>query len=420
VNKSIPSDWEVRRLDEVADVRLGRQRSPKNHRGLNMRPYLRAANVGWSGLLLDDVKEMNFTDEEMAIYRLEPGDIVLSEASGSADEVGKSALWDGQIRDCAFQNTLLRVRSNGPEPRYLLHCFRHLALSHAFARRSRGVGIHHIGRAALASWPIPVPPPREQLRIVETLEDHLSRLESGDVALTDAARRTAAMEMSVLAGVYSGLPLVKLAELAEIQGGIQKQPKRQPQHNAYPFLRVANVTSSGLDLSEVHFIELFDGELQRLRLAVGDLLVVEGNGSPSQIGRAASWDGSIADCVHQNHLIRVRPKRGLLPGFLEAMWNSPQNRRQLTNVASSTSGLYTLSVSKLAQLELPAPDLETQEAALGRIDAVRVARLRLDAENARARQRAAQLRRATLAAAFNGQLAARRNGEMWTEELAGV
>ena len=32
-----------------------------------MRPYVRAANVGWDGLLLDDVKSMNFTDAEMAI-----------------------------------------------------------------------------------------------------------------------------------------------------------------------------------------------------------------------------------------------------------------------------------------------------------------------------------------------------------------
>lgn len=45
---------------------------------------------------------------------------------------------------------------------------------------------------------------------------------------------------------------------------------------------------------------------------------VEGNGSPRQIGRAAVWDGSIDDCLHQNQPIRVRPRRELLPAFLEA------------------------------------------------------------------------------------------------------
>lgn len=60
-----------------------------------MRPYVRAANVGWSGLKLDDVKEMNFTDAEMDTYRLMAGDLLLGEASGSATEVGKPAIWNG-------------------------------------------------------------------------------------------------------------------------------------------------------------------------------------------------------------------------------------------------------------------------------------------------------------------------------------
>jgi len=79
-------------LDEIADVRLGRQRSPKNHTGSRMRPYLRAANVTWSGLELSDVKEMNFTEAESETYELRPGDVLVAEASGSASEVGKPAI----------------------------------------------------------------------------------------------------------------------------------------------------------------------------------------------------------------------------------------------------------------------------------------------------------------------------------------
>jgi len=97
-----------------------------------MRPYVRAANVSWSGLRLDDVKTMNFTDSEMDTYRLQPGDLLLGEASGSPREVGKPVLWRGEIADCAFQNTLIRVRPKGPDPEYLLHYFRHQALSGKF------------------------------------------------------------------------------------------------------------------------------------------------------------------------------------------------------------------------------------------------------------------------------------------------
>nr|WP_249267217.1 restriction endonuclease subunit S [Mycobacterium malmoense] len=148
--------------------------------------------------------------------------------------------------------------------------------------------------------------------------------------------------------------------MAEIQGGIQKQPKRSPQRNAFPFLRVANVTAQGLSLEEIHAIELFDGELERYRLRRGDLLVVEGNGSASQIGRAAVWDGSIKDAVHQNHLIRVRPGCLLNERFLGLVWNSPSNRAELARIASSTSGLHTLSVTKLKRIMLPLPPVDEQ------------------------------------------------------------
>ncbi|CQD22472.1 restriction modification system DNA specificity subunit [Mycobacterium lentiflavum] len=157
-------------LASIAEVKLGRQRSPQNHTGPTMRKYLRAANVGWSGLLLDDVKLMNFSDVEMATFRLQPGDILLNEASGSPTEVGKPAIWNGEIENCAFQNTLLRVRP-GPaaDPQYLLQYFRYQAATAAFARGSRGVGINHLGREALAKWPVPLPPLDAQRRIAAIL-----------------------------------------------------------------------------------------------------------------------------------------------------------------------------------------------------------------------------------------------------------
>ncbi|WUA12292.1 restriction endonuclease subunit S [Nocardia sp. NBC_01377] len=167
-----------------------------------------------------------------------------------------------------------------------------------------------------------------------------------------------------------------LGDLAAIQGGIQKQPKRTAKHNPHPFLRVANVTARGLDLEDIHLIELFDLELDRYRLQKGDLLVVEGNGSASQIGRAAIWDGSIKDAVHQNHLIRVRPNERLDSRYLSLVWNSPSIRQELTMVSSSTSGLHTLSVSKVKRIHIPLPSIDEQhrlvellEGYLSRLDA---------------------------------------------------
>lgn len=145
-------------LSDVAEVRLGRQRSPKNHTGKRMRPYLRAANVGWDELRLDDVKQMQFTELESATYELHDGDILLTEASGSASEVGKSAIYRREVTEACFQNTLLRVRCHhGVNPNFVQLYLLAEARLGKFVPEARGVGIIHLGRARLASWPILLP-----------------------------------------------------------------------------------------------------------------------------------------------------------------------------------------------------------------------------------------------------------------------
>ncbi|GLX51572.1 hypothetical protein Shyhy01_45220 [Streptomyces hygroscopicus subsp. hygroscopicus] len=202
----------------------------------------------------------------------------------------------------------------------------------------------------------------------------------------------------------AGWAWVQLDQVCDVTGGIQKQGKRRPVKNKFPFLRVANVGRGSLNLGEVHEVELFEGELDRFRLRDGDLLVVEGNGSPDQIGRAAMWRGAIKDAVHQNHLIKVRPTSCIDPQFLELLWNSPTISAQLMKVAQSTSGLYTLSTSKLNRVEFALPPLAEQhrivevlEEQLSRLE-VALGSLRSSAV------RSAGLRRSLAAKAFSGTL----------------
>ncbi len=192
------------RLDEVAEVRLGRQRSPANHTGDRMRPYLRAGNVHWNRFRLDEVKEMNFTSAEEESYRLVPGDILVVEASGSAAEVGKSAEYQGAPANVCFQNTLLRVRCHSANPAYVQKYLLAEALSGRLIEESRGVGIHHIGKAKLAALRIEIPATAEQSRRVNRAE---SVLESGlrlRSAIDAAHARSVAVRRSLLAAAFAG------------------------------------------------------------------------------------------------------------------------------------------------------------------------------------------------------------------------
>jgi type I restriction enzyme, S subunit len=149
-----------------------------------------------------------------------------------------------------------------------------------------------------------------------------------------------------------------LGTMAQIQGGIQVTVKRHVCPLELPYLRVANVHRSRLELSEIKVIRLTDAEFARIKLAEGDLLVVEGHGNPQEIGRVAIWDGSIPDCVHQNHLIRVRCDPSTLrPTYASEFLNSASGRQFLSRSGKTTSGLTTISVSNVKAE--PAPEIRT-------------------------------------------------------------
>ncbi len=210
-------------------------------------------------------------------------------------------------------------------------------------------------------------------------------------------------ELHGLPGLPSTWAWANLDCISEIQGGIQKQPSRTPSQNSFPFLRVANVARGQLKLDSVHEIELFEGELERLRLQRDDVLIVEGNGSLTEIGRCARWDGSIPNAVHQNHLIRARPV--LMSGlFVETWINSQSGIRSLTRLAATTSGLYTLSVGKIGRVPIPVPPVDEQEqiGLLLEDSLQQIAQASVSVETG-LRMAAAQ-RQNILRAAFSGQL----------------
>jgi type I restriction enzyme S subunit len=166
-------------------------------------------------------------------------------------------------------------------------------------------------------------------------------------------------------------PEVRFGEVAGIQGGLQVTAARRSLPLELPYLRVANVLRNRLDLTEVKAIRASESEIARTLLQAGDLLFVEGHGNPDEIGRLAVWDGSIARCVHQNHLIRARcDQRVLLPQCATYYLNSQRGRKHLLRSGKTTSGLNTISVSDVKAAPVLLPPLAAQRDFARRVAAV--------------------------------------------------
>jgi type I restriction enzyme S subunit len=347
------------------------------------------------------------------------------------------------------------------DSRYLLWLFTHYYRNGIFASVAGGVGINHLSAAKFARLLVPIAPDDEQHHIVAEIEKQFTRLDAGVAALRRVQANLKRYRASVLKAAcegrlvpteaelarQSGRPyetgadllarilterrtkwsgrgkyeeptaigsvdtqipegwaMARLEQLGQTFGGLTKNPKRAKFPKQLPYLRVANVYSNELRLEEIEWIGVDDSELSKLLLQAGDLLIVEGNGSKDQIGRLAVWDGSIDPCVHQNHLIKFRPALPALSKWILNWLQSPDGRRIVEEVASSTSGLYTLSVGKVGALRIALPPATEQLRIVAEVDRRLSVLDELEALVSANLQRATRLRQSILQRAFAGEL----------------
>ena len=143
-------------VGEVGDVRLGTTAFSEESFDADIpTKYIRAANITWTGLISDDVLDMEFQPTEL---RQSSAPTRRRALVGSIRELrAKSAnrrSGTANIEDCCFQNTVIRVPTKVCllEVRVLSYCCTspEAASSH---RVSKGVGIHHLSADRFASMP---------------------------------------------------------------------------------------------------------------------------------------------------------------------------------------------------------------------------------------------------------------------------
>lgn len=231
-------------------------------------------------------------------------------------------------------------------------------------RRAITTSIPGLNREELYRVAVSVPPMTEQARIAALLDkaDAIRRKRVESIKLLGEFLRSAFLEMfGDPVRNEKGWKTVTLSDIADVQGGLQVSARRSDTGLEAPYLRVANVHRDRLDLSEIKSIRVSPDELRRTTLVTGDLLMVEGHGNRDEIGRCAIWNGAIAGCVHQNHLIRARLKSVVaVPDYVSAFLNSASGRRQMLRFGKTTSGLNTISTANVKRVQLLLPPLELQ------------------------------------------------------------
>lgn len=277
--------------------------------------------------------------------------------------------------------------------------------------RKDGTTVASLDTAKLQGLHVPLPPLAEQHRIVEVLEDHLSRLDSAETTLRSVESRTTTLTNVLSVESLGAAPGDDLAEdwewrsLDSLCSGSSYGTSTRCDllGKGTAVVRIPNIRDGALDLNDLKYAVDADTDLSHLHLKAGDLLFVRTNGSPSLIGRTGviRSDTSIA---FASYLIRFQFDSVELAEWVHLVVSSPRWREQIVAAAASSAGQYNLNQTFLKRMQIPFPPADERIAILAAQAEAHDELARLLGGARRALTRSLALRRCILRVAFNGEL----------------
>ncbi|MCZ8318872.1 MAG: hypothetical protein O9303_08670 [Silanimonas sp.] len=193
----IPWKWEP--VGKLGDVQLGQQKHPKYEAGISPKPYLRVVNIGDGDLVLNDIKSMDFVGRDFIKHRLKHGDILVTEGDlVSPFNVGRAAIFRGEIEDCCVQKSLMRFRPHPPmQSEYVLAAFRFLRYAGHFARAASTTTVSHLVANKFERVLVPIAPAEQQQELVDLLSDLAAADKCAELRRQQATGLKRSMEQAV-------------------------------------------------------------------------------------------------------------------------------------------------------------------------------------------------------------------------------
>ena len=168
----IPQGWKWTRIGNIFNHTSGKQQSSSNKGGGTPQKFITTSNLYWGHFILDNVKVMNFTDEEIKTCSATKGDLLVCEGGAG---YGRSAIWNENY-DICLQNHVHRLRPCVSGICEYVYYFIYL-LKESNNLASVGTAMPGLSANRLKGLLLPFPPLSEQRRIVAKLAELLPQIE---------------------------------------------------------------------------------------------------------------------------------------------------------------------------------------------------------------------------------------------------
>lgn len=298
-----------------------------------------------------------------------------------------------------------RIRPREAGSDYLYHWLSSPQFARHLQGTATGTQLPHVTLKSIREYPVPRFDADEERRIVDLLEDHLSRLDAAENYLSAARRRLAKLEWSALEAHFGG-PGVPLSDLIEdISAGKSFGGANAPAPDGeWGIIKVSAMTWGQFDPTENKAVTSAARVDPRFEIREGDLLVSRANTS-EYVGASVLVRHVRPKLLLSDKSLRLTPRAGVDSEWLWRALQAPSARRQISAFATGTKdSMRNISQAALKGVFLPKVSNDEQAVALKSFNEVADAVALLRRQTATAGQRMEALRRSLLTAAFSGRL----------------
>lgn len=232
-------------------------------------------------------------------------------------------------------------------------------------QESRGVAQKGIYLKQVSNLSIMVPTIKKQQVIVDILDKLTSLISLRKQQLAKLDELVKARFVEMFGDMFLNplaWPERQLESMADIVSGITKGRKTQSTELfEVPYMAVSNVKDGYIDWTTVKTIMAAQSEIDQYRILPNDVLMTEG-GDPDKLGRGAIIRMPMENCIHQNHIFRVRLDRSIvLPEFFAEYLQHQKAKRYFLGCAKQTTGIASINMKQLRALPVLVPPISIQE-----------------------------------------------------------
>lgn len=209
---SIPEEWTWLTLNDVIESMKNGIYKPSNFYGPGVK-CLRMYNILDGKIVLNNVKEMILTNNEIIEYGLHEDDILLNRVN-SRELVAKSAVIPRNLGDMVFESKNIRVRvlKGLINPHYVNYYLQTEFMRNLIETTcKKTAGMATVSQEDIKKWLIPIPSHKEQNEVVSHINKKLESFESVKQTMSELINKNKALEQnlanltpSILSKAFSG------------------------------------------------------------------------------------------------------------------------------------------------------------------------------------------------------------------------